>query len=476
MVEPRGRCVFSLCALLVGATASAQQPPPTPERPWNSTSAQSQLKPRSRPAPAFVPDRSKVYALPELIDIAERNNPATRVAWESARARAAELGIEKATLYPTLLAAVLAESTRDNVFFGTSYFRQTIETLSPIFHLEYVIFDFGLRRQEIAVRQNELLAADFQFNDIHRNIIFQVMQAYYRLLDTKGEEDAARATLKNAQTVQQATEARLEQGLATLPDMLEARSATSQADYDLQAAIGATEIAHGDLATALGISPVNQFQSESIQHVTMPQEIAETVESSIDKALSQRPDLIGRVAALRAATAQVKAEQKTYLPVLRFDADAGLARKYGEQYPIPGVYSPAQETWNARLSLTWTLFDGWARKNRIVQAKANEKQAAAEVDAMRDQVENEVWTAYSLTRTALRQQKAAAALLASATESYNAALESYNLGVRNQIDVVSAQRTLAEALRSDVSARTQLLTSMAALALQTGDLLHVKGP
>ena len=86
------------------------------------------------------------------------------------------------------------------------------------------------------------------------------------------------------------------------------------------------------------------------------------------------------------------------------------------------------------------------------------------------------WTAYSTARTALRQQKAAAALLAAATESYNAALQSYSFGVRSQIDVVSAQRALAVARTADVNARTQLLTGVAALAFQTGDLLHAKGP
>src|SRR5271169_3426950 len=102
------------------------------------------------------------------------------------------------------------------------------------------------------------------------------MRAYYRLLHSNEQQDAAEATLKNAQTVQQAAEARLQNGLATLPDVLEARSATAQADYNLQAAIGVTEIAHGDLATALGISPTNQFQVESIQDLTIPQDLPDT--------------------------------------------------------------------------------------------------------------------------------------------------------------------------------------------------------
>ncbi len=183
-----------------------------------------------------------------------------------------------------------------------------------------------------------------------------------------------------------------------------------------------------------------------------------------------------RVAQLRAAGAEVKAARRAYSPKLSIDGQAGLAHSYGQQEQLPGVYSPTQETWDAGLSLTWTLFDGLARENRLARAHADQKQAAAALDTLRDQVENQVWSAYSTARTALRQQKAAAALLESATESYNAALESYNYGVRSQIDVVSAQRTLANARTADVNARTQLLTGLAALAYQTGDLLYAKTP
>jgi len=65
------------------------------------------------------------------------------------------------------------------------------------------------------------------------------------------------ANLSNAQAVQQAGEERLNHGLATLPDLLEARSATAQAEYELQAVLGAEEIAHGNLATALGHDSTN---------------------------------------------------------------------------------------------------------------------------------------------------------------------------------------------------------------------------
>ncbi len=462
-----------LCTPLIAAN---QQAPAAPDRPWEATPKYQPAVP-PRHSPAFVPDPLKVYTLPELIDVAEQNNPETRVAWENAKARAAELGISKATLYPTLAAVALADTNRGQIFFSPDFIRQTSGTFSPVLDLNYIVFDFGRRLQEVAVSRSNLLASDFLFNDTHRKVIFQVMSAYYRVLNSKGQEDAQEANLKNAQTVQDAAEARLHEGLATLPDVLEARSATAQADFDLQAAIGATEIAHGDLATALGISPTSMFQVESIQNLTIPQDLTDTVETSIDRALAQRPDLMQRVEELRAAGAEIKAAKTAYLPTLSFDGYGGLAHIYAQQNLGPGLYSPNQETWDARLTLSWNLFDGLARENRLAKARADQKQAAAEVDAVRDEVENEVWSAYSTARTALRQQKAAAALLASASESYNAALQSYNYGVRSQIDVVSAQRTLAVARTADVNARTQLLTGIASLAFQTGDLLyHAKGP
>ena len=461
--------------LLMAPIAFSQKAPATPDKPWQATGSLVPVAP-ARSMPAMVPDPAKVYTLSELVNLAEQNNPATRVAWQNAKARAADLGVSKSTLYPTLAAMALADSSRVDILFNTDWIRQTTGTFSPTMSLDYIIFDFGRRWEEIAISRSNLLSANFMFNDTHRKVIFQVMEAYYRVLNSKGQEEAQEANLKNAQTVQEAAEARLNLGLATLPDVLEARSATAQADYDLQAAIGATEIAHGDLATALGVSPTTQFQVESIQDLTIPQQLNDTVEKSIDRALAQRPDLMQQVEQLRAAGAEIKAAKSAYFPTLSFDGYGGLSHSYGQQGLLSGVYSPNQDTWDARLSLTWNLFDGFARENRLARARADQKQAAAQVDAIRDQVENQVWSAYSTARTALREQRAAAALLAAASESYNAALQSYSFGVRSQIDVVSAQRALAVARTADVSARTQLLTGIAALAYQTADLLQAKGP
>jgi outer membrane protein TolC len=127
---------------------------------------------------------------------------------------------------------------------------------------------------------------------------------------------------------------------------------------------------------------------------------------------------------------------------------------------------------SAAFSLDWTVFDGGARNRALAEAGADTAAARARAVRARDQIANDVWTAYSQFTTALRRRQAASALLESAGESYAAALESYNLGLRSLLDVAAAQRTLAEARSADVMARTQTLSALANLAFQTGDSMQ----
>src|SRR5580658_9865459 len=162
-----------LIALVGGAIACAQRAPLSPQQPWQGTTNLPSPPPRS--APAFVPDPTKTYTLPELVNLAEQNNPETRVAWENAKARAADLGISKATLYPTVAAAAVAETDRSKLLFYPGYIRDTLYSFSPALELDYTIFDFGRRLDEIAISRSNLLAAILLFNDTHRKVIYQVM-------------------------------------------------------------------------------------------------------------------------------------------------------------------------------------------------------------------------------------------------------------------------------------------------------------
>src|SRR5580692_8818405 len=278
----RFRPAIPFLTLLLTWYLFAQDAPTTFEHPWRAPSAlhvEEDSKHFRESRFSIEPDRT--YSLGELIDLAEAHNPKTRVAWESARAEAAALGIARSELYPALTAVALSGVDRSEVPLGSQFYRQTVPVFQASLDLNYTIVDFGARRGRITAESARVLAANFTFNDVHRKLIYQVQQAYYRLLNASAQETAARASLANAVAVQQAAEERLRNGLATLPDVLEARSATAQSQYDLQAVLGAEQIARGDLTSALGASAASMIRVQTFNEVPTPETVGDTAEQII---------------------------------------------------------------------------------------------------------------------------------------------------------------------------------------------------
>lgn len=125
-IEPQ-RWLTVLLALLFSFGAFGEDAaPPSPERPWSPPRLDkyerqlAQEGARERPDAAKVAiNPKKVYDLPELIDLAERNNPDTRVAWESARKAAAAVGLSESAYYPYLMASAGAGYERAFIPFPT---------------------------------------------------------------------------------------------------------------------------------------------------------------------------------------------------------------------------------------------------------------------------------------------------------------------------------------------------------------------
>ena len=460
---------FGLVAGLAGVRG--QSAPPAPSAPYHSRAEQDLGRALTARTGAQVEiDPAKSYTLAELIDLAERHNPETRVAWEEAKAKASILGIERSALYPTISALAVAISARQAALIGEYFHRQTLGVFEPVLNVEYLIFDAGGRSGAIDVAKANLLVSDLAFNDRHLNIILAVASAYYRLLNAVGQREASQASLDNAKAVENDAESRLENGLATKPDQMEATAARDQADYDFQAAEGAVTIARGNLATAIGLPPQIELKVQPIDELTLPTMLADSVDAEIERALHQRPELLEQMAHIKAADSAIKQARSTYFPSLSFHGDGGMARAYGQQDLLAGSYAQG-EVWTAELDLKWTLFDGAHREYTVARAEAEKKAAEANLEALRDEISDQVWTAYTNMRTALRQEQAAAALLAASQQSYEAAHEAYGYGVRNLLDVVSAQKALAQARSEDVLARSELLLAVTNMAFRTGDLI-----
>jgi outer membrane protein len=425
-------------------------------------------------------DAAHIYSLAELIDLAERNNPQTRIAWERARQSAEELGIAKSSYYPVLAGqAAFADQRFIEPFpkplAPRGYVIVEAPAVVPEVTLEYLIFDFGKREARVDAATAEKLAAGANFIQANQDVAFRVASAFYQLLTQQERLAAAEATLKTAQTTADAAEFELRNGRSTLPDVLNARAETSQAVFDRESADGDEKIARVTLTEAVGVEPSPNITIESAGSAPLPSDLAASIDALIDRAISNRPDLAAQAAEIRAADDAIRVARAAYRPQILLQGSAAQTSlwptaDYGQ------LGNASEPTWSAALAVQWRIFDGGERKNEVAKAESKKRGAQDELREKRDQATREVWTAYIGFRTALRKEQASVALLESANASYSASLDAYKYGVKNLVDVVTAERQLAQARLSSVSARSQLFLEAVDLEFVTGNLLRTGPP
>ena len=425
-------------------------------------------------------DAAHPYSLAELIDLAERNNPRTRIAWEHARQRADELGVARSSYYPVLAGVAAFADQRSILPFPKplaprGYVMVEIPAVVPQVTLQYLIFDFGKREAQVDAATAEKLAAGANFIQANQTVAFRVASAFYQLLTQQERLAAAEATLKTAQTTADAAEFQLRNGRSTLPDVLNARAEASQAIFDRESADGDEKIARVTLTEAVGVEPSPNITIDAATSTPLPSELAASIDALIDRAIADRPDLAAQAAEIRAADDAIRVARAEYWPKIVLQGSAAQTSiwptaDYGE------LGNASQPTWSATLALQWRIFDGGERKNELAKAESKKREAQDEMREKRDHATREVWTAYIAFRTALRKHQAAVALLESASASYSSSLDAYKYGVKNLIDVVTAERQLAQARLSSVSARSQLFLEAVNLEFVTGNLLRTGPP
>ncbi len=453
-----------------------RQVAPTPSEPWHSPDLRSYTSVLKAAEPSPI-EPQKRYNLVELVDLAERLNPETRVAWEGARQAAIAVGLVESQYFPVLTLKALG-GYQNQAFPApfnvapSGFFRAIYEQVNPVLDLRWLLIDFGRRKNSWNAAKERLLAANLGFNRKHQEIIFRVQRAFFGLTSLREKIAVAQSSLDSARAVRESAEAQLRNGLATLPEVSLARQQEAQAAFDLEE-VGANERdAQVALAESIGIPPTTPIRVTAVSALPPPAALESSVEKVIDQALENRPDLIAKVAVLRGKEAEVRRARAAYFPTLSFASNlnmlAGSARITGGIQPT-GSFSIAQPSYGAGLAMEWNLFEGGATRRRVELAEAERRAAEDEVTAGRDQAIREIWKAYTDVRLAIRRLDVAAALVDASQKSYDSMLASYRQGLTTLTDLLAARRELSRARFVDLDTKLQLFTSSAALAYSTGE-------
>ena len=102
------------------------------------------------------------------------------------------------------------------------------------------------------------------------------------------------------------------------------------------------------------------------------------------------------------------------------------------------------------------------------EAEADSRAARAELAATELDAIAEVWRAYYDYRAAVRKLDFADALLAASQEAYDATLKTYGVGLSDIVELLTAERDLANARYTLVLSRAELLTTAARVAYAAG--------
>ena len=422
-------------------------------------------------------DPERRYALPELIDLAQRTNPETRVAWEGARRAALAVGLVESEYFPVLAISVLGGYQNTAVPVPTTvasdgFFRLELLQAVPALNLRWLLLDFGRRGNAWDAAKERLLAANLGFNRQHQQVAFAVQRAFYGLTSIRARIAVAQSSLDAARTVQEATESRLRTGLATRPELALARQQAAQAMFDLEDVLAKERDAQVTLAESIGITPTTPIQVTDFSNLPAGSDLQESVEKTIDRALEKRPDLLARVAGLRASEADVRRARAAYWPTLSLVGDVGSilgnARITADDKSTKW-FGATQPSYGIGLSFAWEVFDGGARQRRVELAESARRTAEDEITATRDRAVSEVWKAYTDVKLAYRRLDVAAALLEASQQAYDDSLASYRMGLGTLTDLLAARRELSRARFVELDTKVQLLQSAATLALSTGE-------
>ena len=443
--------------------------PPSPNVPWTVPAGAIKPEPLVTAATALAvpPDleqRIQQLSLADVVDLALRNNPATRASWAQARASADLLGSARGQYYPTIDGQATLSRTKSPATNNSSGGQRT--QYGPTITLNYLLLDFGGRSGSVEKARQTLFAASLSHNATLQNTVLQAESAYFTYMATLALLGAERSAIAEAQANLTAAQQRFKVGLATIADVLQAKTALSQEQLNLETIEGNLQAARGGLAAALGLPANLPFDLAPLPSAIPVGAISQSVDSVINDALRNRPDLAAARAQAAAAAADIRIARSAELPSLTLGSNA--ARTYSQPATFAGP------SYGITLGLQIPIFNGFSRQYDVAAARAQAEAISALADQTRQQVVTQVFVSYYALQTAEHRVATADDLLASAQQSVQVAAGRYREGVGSIIDLLTAQTALANARAQQVQSRWQWYSSLAQLARDAG-VLGVRG-
>jgi multidrug efflux system outer membrane protein len=398
--------------------------------------------------------------LQELVRTALKQNYDLQLAVERVTAARAQLGVVRSNEFPMVSL---------NPEFSGGKTDQNIK--SNIFSLAGdVVFQvdlFGRYRRETEAARAQLLGTQDAQQTVVLTLVSDVASDYFLLRGLDLQLQITKETVRTQQDSVKLTESRLQHGVATTLDVLQARQVLDAANAqipDLERQIGQTENAINIL---LGKYPDNVPRGEVLAietpdgwkwNETLPPQLPTGLPSQL---LERRPDIHEAEENLVAANANIGVAKAMFFPQISLLGSGGAAFGHsqfaGSHIPAPtgiGTYAAAASQ---------PIFEGGYLRNNLRYAKSEERQALIGYEQTIQRAFGDVSDAligYDKNHAVRERQEQSVKDL---QESVNVSLMRYRGGTSNFLDVLDSQRSLFNAELTLAQARNNEYQSLVQL-------------
>lgn len=304
-------------------------------------------------------------------------------------------------------------------------------------------------------------ASELEYMLSEQQLILRSAEAYFNVLRAKENLETAQAEEKAVKRQLEQTQQRFEVGLIAITEVHEA-----EASYDLSYA----NLIGQEAALDISYEALEQITGQRFESLAPLKNDIEF--SAPEKAVSQWVEAgLAKYAGIQLAQEGVNAAEYTrkagwsnYAPQI----NAQFSYTDGDQ--VNGATTIDSTRTTLAFSARIPLFAGGSNYARAKQAAAESTQASANLDLQQRTVKNNIRSLYRKVQTDVLTVKARNRATVSSRSALEATETGYQVGTRNIVEVLNAQRNLFSAQRDYANARYDYIIDLLNLKFFAGSL------
>jgi multidrug efflux system outer membrane protein len=372
--------------------------------------------------------------LQELIRTALKQNYDLQLATERINAGRAQVAITRSSLFPQVQGNGNFSGGQEGTFQTKSNFATL--TADAAFQLDF----FGKLRRATEASRAELLATEDARQTVILTLVSDVASDYFALLQLDLQLQITRETVKTQEDSVKLTTLRVQHGVATKLDVLQAQQVLDTANAsipDLERLIAQEEDA---ISILLGNYPQGVPRGRPLVEQFLPPEVPPGLPSTL---LERRPDIREAEQIMVAANAEIGVAKAQFFPQISLTGSGGGS--FGRSSAFSSLMGSQLGIWSYGAQVSQPIFTGGALRGNLKLAESQHKQALIAYRQAIQQAFGDVSDALigyeKLHQVRVRQEDTVADL----QESVRLSNMRYTGGTTTYLEVLDGQRSLFNA-------------------------------